>query len=129
MIEKENAELRAHCEELMEVAKMLEDRAVELEEERGGAVVSVEEIKQMTIEELAAAETIHQEALNSIVQQKRILLEQMARKNGCSACGKTRSKSTVLFPCRHVVCSSCGESLKKCPDCKAAVEQRFELAD
>ena len=69
------------------------------------------------------------DALANIVKQKAVVLEGIARKNGCGACGKPRTKSTVLFPCRHVVCSACGPSIKTCPDCKGPIEQRFELND
>ena len=131
--EADNATLRRHCAELEEVAVALEDRAVELEAEaeaqETAGMISQSQIDQMTIEELSAAEVAHQEVLASIVQRKRKLVERMAKKNGCSACGKARTKSTALFPCRHVVCSPCGAELKSCPDCNEPIQQRFELAD
>ncbi len=114
--------LESENEELLAVAKELENEASKIGP-------SFEAIQTMTIDELTAAEGIHQEALAAIAQRKKMLLEDMARKSECLACSKQRIKSTVLFPCRHVVCSGCGVSIKNCPDCNAVVAQRFELPE
>ncbi len=116
--------LESENEELVAVARELESEA-----ERRGGMSSIEEVQSMTMEQLAEAEAAHQEALVAIAQRKKALLEGMARKNGCSACGKQRAKSTVLFPCRHVVCSGCGATLSNCPDCRGAIQQRFDLPE
>lgn len=134
-LESENAMLRSKCSELEEMAIALEDQAVEMEEQfqqhqqqQQHEGLTVEQIDGMSLQELSSAEARQQELLSMIVQRK---TEQMLRKNGCTACGKPRAKSTALFPCRHVVCSACGarEDLKQCPDCQADIKQRFELAD
>ena len=46
----------------------------------------------------------------------------------CLACGDRNAESTVLFlPCRDVAaCASCAPSLRECPFCNAAIEQRIE---
>lgn len=127
-LERENAALKSQVGEFREVAKMLEDRAVELEEAAGG-LPSTEDIAALSLEELTVLEAQYQDVILQITKQKAVRLEEMARKNGCTGCGKPREKSTVLFPCRHVVCNACGATVAKCPDCKSNVQQRFELAD
>lgn len=125
-LESEAQRLRDEKADLEALAQMLEDRAVELEE-AGAGVPDAEALATMTLDQLTQMEARFQEVLGTIGKRKGVLLEEMARKNGCGACGKSRTKSTVLFPCRHVVCSPCGAALQQCPDCKSAVAQRFEL--
>jgi hypothetical protein len=108
-------------DELLAVARELEAQ--------GAAGPSLEAIQVMSLEQLAEAELVHQEALAAIAQRKRALLEDLARKNGCSNCGKQRAKSTVLFPCRHVVCSGCGATVPTCPECRGVIQQRFDLPE
>lgn len=114
--------LEGENEELLLMAK-------ELEREAAKQGPSFEAIQSMSIDELNAAEAVHQDALAAIAQRKKMLVEEMARKSECLACSRPRAKSTVLFPCRHVVCSGCGVAIKNCPDCSAVVAQRFELPE
>ena len=115
------AELEAENDELAAVARELEAQ--------DATGPSLEAIQAMSLEQLAEAELVHQEALAAIAQRKRVLLEEMARKNGCSNCGRQRVKSTVLFPCRHVVCAGCGAAVPKCPECQGIIQQRFDLPE
>jgi hypothetical protein len=129
-VERQKAEtLLRRCQSLEAENEELILMAKELESEATKAGPSVGAIHSMSIDELAVAETMHQEALAAIVQRKKVLVEEMARKSECLGCSKKRAKSTVLFPCRHVVCSGCGVTIKNCPDCHTAVHQRFELPE
>lgn len=86
-LEAENAEIKSQYMELHDVAKALEDRAVELEEQmqkqppkKASSSDLLDEIKQMKdMEQLSSSESMHLAMLAAIVQRKREVVDEMLK--------------------------------------------------